>query len=267
VDDSTFEYLMRQLKDVLGVDLQGYKMQQMRRRLTTFIENRDGGQTMRFVRDLGKDEDLLRELRDMLTINVTEFYRDSDQWTELRGTVMPELVAGGSRINIWSAGCSFGQEPYSLAMILDGLDALDGARLLATDFDRAALARARAGGPYSKAEVKGMPEADLAEYFTEGEEGYIAVDRLRRAVRFKELNLLRDQFDFGFDMIVCRNVTIYFEADVKSELMKNFASALKPGGILFIGATEALLGDDASGFARMGGNFYRWSGEAGRRAA
>ncbi|MCH8950002.1 MAG: hypothetical protein IIB87_06455 [Chloroflexi bacterium] len=95
MDDRTFEYLLRQLKDVLGVDLQGYKMQQMRRRLTSFIDNRSGGDTMGFIRSLGDDEKMLRSLRDMLTINVTEFFRDADQWNQLRESVMPELIADG----------------------------------------------------------------------------------------------------------------------------------------------------------------------------
>lgn len=267
MDDGTFEYLLRQLKDLLGVDLQGYKMQQMRRRITSFIENRSGGDNMRFIRGLGHDEGMLRSLRDMLTINVTEFFRDGDQWDQLRNSVMPELISGGGRLNIWSAGCSHGQEPYSVAMILDQLGGLDRARLLATDFDRGALQRARAGGPYSEQEVAGVSESELETYFTSVEDGYSVIDRLRRAIRFDELNLLYDSFNAGFDMIVCRNVTIYFEAEVKTRLFANFAAALKPGGILFIGATEALLGADSQGFKRMGGNFYRWEGEAARKAA
>ncbi len=267
MDDRTFEYLLRQLKDLLGVDLQGYKMQQMRRRLTSFIENRADGDSMRFIRSLGDDEELLRKLRDMLTINVTEFFRDSDQWDQFRNSVMPELVSGGARLKIWSAGCSHGEEPYSIAMILDQLGGLGSARLLATDFDRGVLKRAKAGGPYSEQEVAGVSAVELKKYFTSAEDGYSVTDQLRRAIRFGEVNLLHDSFDSGFDMIVCRNVTIYFEAEVKSKLFGNFAAALKPDGILFIGATEALLGADAQGFKRMGGNFYRWEGEAASKAA
>ena len=267
MDDRTFEYLLLQLKNLLGVDLQGYKMQQMRRRLTSFVDNRSGGDTMRFIRSLGDDEKMLRSLRDMLTINVTEFFRDTDQWNQLRESVMPELIADGKRVNIWSAGCSHGQEPYSLAMILDQLGGLDRARLLATDFDRGVLKRARAGGPYSEPEVAGVSESELEQYFTSAEDGYTVTDQLRRKIRFDELNLLYDSFSSGFDLIVCRNVTIYFEAEVKTRLFANFAAALKPGGILFIGATEALLGDDAQGFKRMGGNFYRWQSEAASKAA
>ncbi len=267
MDDKTFEYLLRQLKDLLGVDLQGYKMQQMRRRITTFIENRSDGDNMRFIRGLGDDEPLLRSLRDMLTINVTEFFRDTDQWDRFRNSVLPELVSGHGRLNIWSAGCSHGQEPYSIAMILDQLGGLDRARLVATDFDRGVLKRARAGGPYSQQEVAGVSKSELESYFTSAEDGYTVIDRLRRAIRFSELNLLYDSFDTGFDLIVCRNVTIYFEAEVKTRLFANFAAALKPGGVMFIGATEALLGADSHGFKRMGGNFYRREGGAAEWAA
>src|SRR5690606_23269400 len=129
-------------------------------------------------------------------------------------------------------------------------------RILATDFDHGSLAAARAGGPYAH-EIAGISAEDCERYFMRGPQGLTARPQLLAAMRFAELNLLRDAFQQGFDLIVCRNVMIYFEGDVKTALIQRFQQSLRPGGVLFIGATEALLGPDLIGFERLGGNFYR----------
>jgi len=260
MNDEQFARLKERLEQVLGLDLEAYKEAQMRRRLTTYI-GRITPDTDKFIDELGADKDQLKELRDMITINVTEFFRDQAQWTTLRSKVLPELLERGrGRLNIWSAGCSTGQEPYSIAMYLDELGALDKSTITATDFDREVLAKARAGGPYSEEEMKGVPKADLDNHFEKSEKGYQATAALKRNIKFRELNLLADTFSRGYDLVVCRNVMIYFKGDVKTDLVQRFRGSLKPEGVLFIGATEALLGADLHGFDRLGGNFYRNNG-------
>jgi len=105
--------------------------------------------------------------------------------------------------------------------------------------------------------MKGVPRSDLSSHFNETEDGFVANADLKRAVKFRELNLLADQFGRGYDLVVCRNVMIYFKPDVKADLIQRFRKTLKPGGVLFIGATEALLGSDLTHLERLGGNFYR----------
>lgn len=257
VTDEQFEQLKARLEKLLGLDLDAYKQAQMRRRITTHV-GRSSKDVDAFIADLGTDKSELAELRDMITINVTEFFRDEAQWTQLRRSVLPELVESQSgRLSIWSAGCSTGQEPYSLAMLLAEAGALEGSKILGTDFDREALAKARAGGPYPRDIMKGVSARELGDYFDEGDDGFTAKADLRRHLRFSEVNLLSDRFGRGYDLVVCRNVMIYFNADVKSALIDRFIDSLKPGGILFIGATEALLGDDLKSLGRLGGNFYR----------
>jgi chemotaxis protein methyltransferase CheR len=257
MNDEQFARLKARLQQVLGLDLEAYKEAQMRRRLTTYI-SRLSDDIDTFIAELGKDEAQLKELRDMITINVTEFFRDEAQWAQLRSTVLPDLLERGrGRLNIWSAGCSTGQEPYSIAMYLAEAGALDKSTITATDFDREALGKAKDGGPYSAEEMKGVPRAELTKHFDETPEGFVAKAALKKTIKFREVNLLADKFSHGYDLVVCRNVMIYFKPDVKGDLVQRFRKTLKPDGVLFIGATEALLGDDLASFNRLGGNFYR----------
>lgn len=257
MNDEQFDRLKARLEQKLGLDLDAYKQAQMRRRITTHITrlNKDFDE---FTAELGNDPEELAKLRDMITINVTEFFRDEAQWTQLRSKVLPEVVeAARGAPSIWSAGCSTGQEPYSLAMLLDEAGALSRSTILGTDFDIEVLAKARKGGPYSAEEMKGVPAAQLSAHFEEGDAGFTASAALKQRLKFRELNLLKDRFGSGYDLVVCRNVMIYFTGEVKSALVGRFLDSLKPGGVLFIGATEALLGDDLSNLDRLGGNFYR----------
>lgn len=266
MNDEQFAQLKKRLEQVLGLDLESYKEAQMRRRLTTYI-GRLTDDPGTFIAELGKDKEQLKDLRDMITINVTEFFRDQAQWAQLRTDVLPDLLERGrGRLTIWSAGCSTGQEPYSLAMHLDEKDALSRSNITATDFDQEALAKARNGGPYSEEEMKGVPRAQLTAHFDDTPEGFVAKADLKRTIKFRELNLLADQFGRGYDLIVCRNVMIYFKTDAKAALVERFRQALKPDGILFIGATEALLGSDLNNLERLGGNFYRNAEEGTAKA-
>ncbi len=262
MNDEQFDRLKGRLEKILGLDLDAYKQAQMRRRITTHI-SRLSKDVDEFIAQLGNDPDELHELRDMITINVTEFFRDEAQWTQLRTQVLPEVIeAARGAPSIWSAGCSTGQEPYSIAMLLDEAGALSRSTILGTDFDREVLAKSKAGGPYSAEEMKGVPPAQLAAHFEESEAGFTASAALKQRLKFRELNLLKDRFGKGYDLVVCRNVMIYFTGEVKSALVARFLESLKPGGVLFIGATEALLGDDLNNLDRLGGNFYRKRPEA-----
>ncbi len=257
MDDREYEYFKRQIASLLDIDIDAYKSRQMRRRLTAFVQNRGGDSPASFLRRLGEDAEALSDLREMLTINMTEFFRDAPQFEQLERTVLPQLLEKRPRLRIWSAGCSRGHEPYSVAIMLDELAVAARSTIVATDLDRGALQIAKARGPYPESELRDVSRLRRSRYFSAVEGGY-AVDRdLARGVQFRELNLLRDRFDRGFDLVICRNVMIYFSGEVKVALVRRFCDSLAPGGVLFIGATEALLGDEADGFERMGGNFYR----------
>lgn len=266
MNDREYEMVSRKIGHLLDLDLSCYKEAQMRRRLATFISRSGCESTTAFVAQLQRDKDLLSRLRTMLTINVTEFFRDAPHWQRLREEVLPMVLARKSDPTVWSAGCSHGGEPYSVAMLLAEAGATR-ASIIATDIDPGVLAQAKAGGPYRANDVVAVPPEIREAYFEEGEDGLRVSRAIKRRVQFRELNLLRDRFPTNVDLLICRNVIIYFTDDVKTDLMRRFHAALRPGGILFIGATESLLNADQLDYERVASSFYRRPEAAQQRAA
>lgn len=178
----------------------------------------------------------------------TLFFRDRDPFESLRATVLPELVrrrAGARVLNVWSAACSTGQEPYSFVLLLrEHFPELAGWRVnvLATDLSGAALARARAGR-YSQTEInRGLPPALLARHFEQTAAGWQVGPDVRAAVEFRELNLARAWPPLPkMDLIFLRNVMIYFDADTKAQVLGRMAQVLRPDGYLLLGAAETVL--------------------------
>ena len=265
MDDITFAALKRVIRERLDLDLEAYKAPQMRRRLDSFVATHGGEDAVHWVRSLPNDTAGLAALREVITINVSEFFRDTAQWELLRTRVLPALLAEKPQLSIWSAACSNGQEPYTLAMLLDELEPAGRSRILATDIDRTVMGRARTGGPYSAGDVRGVSAERLAKYFVRAEDSYHVVPKLQSRITIREHNLLATPYGTSFDLIVCRNVLIYFSQEAKLDIVTKFRAALRPGGVLFIGGTEALLGADAQGYKVVGGNFYQKVEEAPAR--
>ncbi len=257
MDDQEYLYLKRKLLKLTNIDLDSYKSQQMRRRLNMFFAHTGAKNVVDYGNMLEQNQDILEKLRNFLTINVSEFFRDSSPFEQLQTLILPQLLKNTPRLNIWSAGCSHGEEPYSIAMILENVSPYHNHRILATDIDEGALKQARVGGPYSPAEVKNAPSTLLRRYFTSSNEGYMVKDKIRQRVEFRQQNLLCDEFEQGFDLIICRNVTIYFTEETKRELNKKFYHSLKDGGVLFIGGTEVMLDVVSVGFKGLGTSFYQ----------
>ena len=255
--DEEYNYLKEQILRVTGVDLESYKSQQMRRRLDGFLNRFPGSGVGPYCALLQKDPEAQQRLKDFLTINVSEFFRDNEQFQVLKTKILPELVSKSpSSIKIWSAGCSIGAEPYSVAMILDEINPKCDYRILATDLDQTILAQAKAGGPYKEADLKNVNKLQLTKYFTRTDQKYAVVDKLKAKIDFRQQNLLKSNYPKGFDLIICRNVVIYFTDDAKREIYQGFYNSLKHNGILFIGGTETLLDAQELGFKRLVTSFY-----------
>lgn len=257
MDDKDFQHLKHKILKLTKIDLDSYKSQQMRRRLDMFVGHSGCATVSDYCLKLERDREVLTRLTNFLTINVSEFFRDSALFDTLRKQVLPALLRDNPKLNIWSAGCSHGAEPYSVAMMLDSVASYNRHRILGTDIDEDSLARARSGGPYPAAEVRGVPNAFLRTYFTTSDDGYTVNDQMKRRVQFERHNLLRDRFERGFDLIICRNVTIYFTEATKTELNRKFLDSLKQGGVLFIGGTEVMLDVVDLGFEVVRTSFYR----------
>ena len=221
----------------------------------------------------GADERM--QMLSALTTNVTHFFREDHHFRTLREQVLPPLIAAaraGGRVRLWSAGCSAGQEPYSLAFTLLGLcpeaAKLD-IRILATDVDPVIIAKAKAG-VYDNEDLKSLPDASKAQHVTDmGGGRFVIGPKARELISFGELNLMQDWPIKGpFDIIFCRNVAIYFDKDTQSRLWGRFADMLPAGGYLCIGHSERVAGPASTSLETVGVTTYRKSqaGTADRTA-
>lgn len=204
-----------------------------------------------------------RHLLVAVTTNVTAFFREAHHFELLSQQILPGLVTAarrGARVRLWSAACSSGEEPYSMAMTV--LDAFpEAARhdvlILATDIDPDIVARARAA-QYDAQALKGLDAARRDRYFTRAGERYMVRPEVQKLVRFAELNLHRDwPFSGQFDVILCRNVVIYFDIPMRQQLWQKFARALRPNGCLMIGHSERIDGPAANMFQSIGTTAYQ----------
>jgi chemotaxis protein methyltransferase CheR len=192
-------------------------------------------------------EELSRAVAEAMTTNESSFFRDRALFDHFRGAILPALMkarANSRRLRIWCAAASMGQEPYSLAMILDEAK-LDGWRvdLIATDLNSEAIARAK-DGLYSEYEVaRGLSVPLLLRYFTQENGQWRIAEKLRRMVSFRAFNLL-DSFGWlgQIDVIYCRNVLIYFDHQDKFETLERLSRTLAPDGFLVLGTTETTSG-------------------------
>ncbi|MBN2238698.1 MAG: protein-glutamate O-methyltransferase CheR [Dehalococcoidales bacterium] len=257
MNDESYLYLKRKLVKLTKIDLDNYKSQQMQRRLGNFIERYALKNIIEYCQLIESNPAELRKLLDFLTINVSEFFRDSHIFKHLETDIIPKLLTYTKYLNIWSAGCSRGQEPYSLAMMMETSFPSVKYRILATDIDQGALLIARSGGPYTHEDVRNVPDSVRSGFLSVNEGKYLVKDELKKRIDFRQQNLLGDPFDHNFDLIVCRNVTIYFTEQAKRELNNKFYSALKPNGVLFIGGTEVMLDAPQLGFSGAGVCFYQ----------
>ena len=260
MNDLEYGYLKSKILSLTGINLDNYKSGQMRRRLEGFIDRTQGLDVTLYSKRLDQNPELLQDLQDFLTINVSEFFRDTQAFEVLQTQVIPLMLKRSQRLNIWSAGCSIGAEPYSLAMILRKISPGGQHRILATDLDEKILAKAKAGGPYSAAEVKGVPRELADKHLVADGGSYRVADNIRQRVEFRRHDLLTGPPESGFDLIVCRNVTIYFTSKAKDFLYSGFTGALKDEGVLFLGGTEALLGFQELGLKRIHTSFYQKTG-------
>lgn len=245
------------LKIKTGIDLDLYKEAQMRRRISSLIARTEYNGFAEYFDAVADNKEEFAAFIEYLTINVSEFFRNSDKFNQLESVVIPDLLTRSKSLNIWSAGCSIGAEPYSLSIIMKEMTPGKRHRILASDLDIEILAKAKRG-VYLENEIKSITPERLAKYFDKTPEGEYAVkSEIKMSIDFKRHNLLKDPFEKNFDLILCRNVVIYFTEEAKKQLYMNFFKALKPGGILFVGATEAILNFREMGYTTFKPFFYQ----------
>lgn len=251
-----YEYFKREIMALTTIDLNSYKEKQMKRRIDTLIMKHGITGYDQYVKALRNDLAYFEEFVNYITINVSEFYRNPDQWKILDETVIPELISKfGKNLRIWSAACSTGDEPYSLVMALSKHIPLNQIKIIATDLDKQVIAKAKVG-LYNEKSIVSVPDEFKRKYFTQVGPSYKISDEIKARVEFREHNLLRDPYLSECNLIVCRNVLIYFTEEAKAEVFTKFNKSLAKGGLLFIGSTEQIINYKEIGYERRNSFFY-----------
>lgn len=252
-----YEEFKQDVYKLTKIDLSSYKEKQMRRRIDSLVSKNDCKSYVEYVNKIKTNRDSFEEFVNFLTINVSEFYRNPEQWEILTNEFVPELMKkfDGNHLKIWSAACSTGDEPYSLVMALSKHLPLDKIKIIATDIDKQVIATAKVG-LYSEKSIANVPDDLKKKFFTKVGNSYQISEEIKKCVNFKEHNLLRDAYPHDYDMIVCRNVLIYFTDEAKYEVYDKFSKSLKKGGILFIGSTEQVLEYRELGYVRRYSFYY-----------
>jgi len=239
-----FVLLKKFIEQTLGIQCSNYKEDYIKRRLLSRMRSTSTTTHEEYLRYLKANPPELENLRNALTINVTEFFRDNEVYEFMKKDLLPNLFGQRDRIRIWSAGCSTGEEPYSLAIVLSELIAQNpklSAQIIATDIDKVVLAKAQEGIYTPKAMVK-LSESQIHRHFTKLPDGNFQVKpHLKELIRFRPHDLMSGvPVSRWLDLITCRNVTIYFNEKQKDELAKMFHGALVSGGYYVMGKTEYL---------------------------
>ncbi|WP_353511372.1 CheR family methyltransferase [Intrasporangium sp.] len=244
--DPHFERLLEDVKELRGFDFTGYKrasiMRRVRRRMQVV-----GVTSFEAYRDyLLVNADEFTALFNTILINVTAFFRDREAWQYLDTKVLPPLLEAkeGQPIRAWSAGCSSGEEAYTLAMLFAeqlGIEEFrDRVKIYATDVDDEALAAARQA-VYSDQAIQGVPEELREKYFERNGQGFSFRKELRRSVIFGRNDLVQDAPISHVDVLACRNTLMYFNAETQAQILQRLHFALNPDGVLFLGRAEMLL--------------------------
>lgn len=244
------------LKD-FGINLKAYKQNQLQRRILSLMSRVGVNSVEEYINLLKKDKDQRIKFLDFITINVSEFFRNPEIFDELEKKIKIELLNNISgSLKVWSAACSIGAEPYSLSIIMDEISPNKKHKIIATDLDMTILQRAKEG-IYAQAEIKNVKRERLEKYFTKEGEKYKIKSSIKNVVTFKKHDLILDNYEKDFDLIVCRNVVIYFNQDIKDNIYKKFSESLKKGGLLFVGATESIYNYKDYGFEKVSTFIYR----------
>lgn len=251
VDDAGFSLLAERIAGQTGLDVGAYKERCLRRRIAVRMRACGVTSYQDYVGLIDQRPGELEALLDALTINVTRFFRNPETWAALAAAPLPGLLAERpGRVRAWSAGCASGEEPYTLAMLVADLPAPGGppeqlARLHvdATDLDRASLVLAEEAS-YPEAAFSEADPARVARWTEPAGQGRRRVASvIRSAVHLTRLDLLREDPPASrYDLILCRNVIIYFDRPTQDRLMERFATLLAPGGLLVLGKVETILG-------------------------
>jgi chemotaxis protein methyltransferase CheR len=256
LDAEAYERMAHSVRNLLGIDLSQYKPAQVWRRVNGFATAKGLPDADALVAKARQDAVLRQSFLDMLTINVSEFFRNAEAWDALATQFLKPTLLGQLSVRIWSAGCSLGYEPFTVAMLAREIAPHTPVYILATDLDETILSRARKA-TYTEPQMAGVSPSRRARFFRKVDNNWEARTELQALITWRRHDLLRDPYERQFDIICCRNVVIYFTEAAKTELYSRFCDSLRPGGMLFLGATESIPSVRSVGLVPSGLTFYK----------
>ncbi|WMN10719.1 protein-glutamate O-methyltransferase CheR [Marivirga salinae] len=248
IEISDLRRITELVKEQYRYDFTNYAMSSFRRRILRIMELYKFGSADLLIKRLKDDKSFFDEFIAEITVNVTEMFRDPPFWRELRDNVIPNILLNHNTISIWHAGCSSGEEVFSMAVLLKEMGILDKAKIIATDIDKVILEKAKKGH-YSmknmelneKNYIRFEGKNNFKDYFKE-ENGKAVMDKsLIQNVSFREHDLVQGVVFNKFDLILCRNVMIYFNQNLQNEVLKKHHESLFKYGYLVIGSKESLI--------------------------
>jgi len=249
----------REMRDVLKLDLNSYKEQQMHRRILQWVARYDLGTLSALAEKLKTDPEHRQKFLEYLTINTSHFFRDQSVFSFIETSVLPAIA--GNHARIWSAGCSIGAEVYSIVMLLLEKK-LPFSYIQATDIDDESLFKAKQG-IYNYNQVNQVPPKYLEKYFSVVDGQYHLSEQIKQYVHFAKHNLLTDPYAGNFDLILCRNVFIYFTTDIQKQLIYRFVNSLKVDGFFIVGSAEHIINPSQYGLRRVSYCVYQKDKSAG----
>jgi chemotaxis protein methyltransferase CheR len=252
IDSVSFRRLKKVMTEGTGINFDYYRESYLKRRLKVRLTATKTNSYSSYTQYLLANPDEFSALIKDLTINYTKFFRDTDVYTFLEKTILPELLSSSKRwVRIWSAGCATGEEPYSLAMLVHEVFKRQGTdcrvNIYASDLDKSALAKAESG-EYDKRMVQCIDEKLVSKYFEPDGDIYRVKPSVKNLIQFEEADLMTIPKHRHLDLILCRNVMIYFSKEIQQKIHLNFHDSLKAEGYLITGKTEFLVGEAADKF-------------------
>jgi len=257
-----FDQFKDKAAKILNIKLDGYKIKRVKRRTDSLMRRRDVDDYRECLALIKNDLNFRRAYINHFTINTSEFYRNPKNYQHLQDKILPELLAKNNKLKIWSAPCSNGSEPYTVAIILTEMG-ISSSRyeILASDLDPDIISDARRG-LYKENAVKDVPDSILKKYFTinDNSDKKYKLDRnIKNKVKFEKRDLIYGKYIADWDLIISRNFFIYLTKKLKGEIIKRFVSVLKKDGYLFLGNTEFIFRSDHYALQKDKYSFYKKS--------
>lgn len=244
-EKKAFDVLKETVFDRFGLDLNQYKENYLKRRLAVRMRSLQMVSYEEYLKYLLDRSEEYNLLLDKLTINVTQFFRDPEAFEEIKKNILPDIIRNNLKIKIWSAGCSTGEEAYSIAIMLEEISEHLGIlnynyNIIGTDIDEKALYNAKLGY-YEGRTLDNISIERKKKYFNFNDKNYIIKDNIKKKVEFLKFNLMKPFKKDYFDIIFCRNVIIYFTRELQNKVIGYFYDSLKDNGIFVMGKTETML--------------------------